>query len=99
MKAIEVFKPVYFWDCIKEEIDLKDDADFVVERVLSRSLNDDRVENLNKLIKYYPIEFIREVSKNSTQIFGNERIEEISKIIGIKPEEIKTYIPPDFYKK
>ncbi len=98
MKAIEIFKPVYFWDCIVEEIDLKDDAEFVIERVLARSLNEDRLNNIDRLKDIYPIDFIKEVARHSTQIFGNNKIEEIAKQIGIEPTEIATYILPNFYR-
>ncbi len=97
MKAIEIFDPVYFWDCVVEEIDLKDDAEFVVERVLARSLNEDEAINLEKLIEIYSIDFVKEVARReNSQIFGNERIELIAERIGIKPEEIRNYIPPSF---
>ncbi|MBS9775736.1 MAG: hypothetical protein KGV57_01430 [Fusobacterium sp.] len=90
-KAIEVFKEVYFWDCAKDKIDLFDDAEFVIERVFSQSLNKQREIDLEKVIEIYPIDLIRQVAKNSTQIFGNKRIEQISERIGIRPEEINTY--------
>lgn len=96
MKAIEVFEPYFFWDCQKEKIDLENDAEFVVERVLAYSLNEYETINLEKLITIYSIDFVREVAKNSTQIFGNERIELISKRIGVDPTEMNRYIPPCF---
>ncbi len=90
-RAIDIFNKVYFWDCAKDKIDLVNDAEFVIERVLSQSINKQRAIDLEKIIEIYPIELIKKVVKNSTQIFGNERIEQISERIGIKPEEINTY--------
>lgn len=92
MKAVDLFEPYFFWDCVVEEIDLKDDAEFIIERILARSFDEDREDNINKLLSIYAIEKIRTVAKNSTQIFGNNKIEKFSKIIGISPTEVKTYI-------
>lgn len=90
MKAINLFNEAFFWDCVKEEINTKEDENFIIERVLSQSLNRD--VDFIRLKEFFSIDKIVNVALNSSQIFGNERIEDIAIYFNIHPNEIQNYI-------
>ncbi|MGP2571262.1 DUF6922 domain-containing protein [Ornithobacterium rhinotracheale] len=94
-KAIEIFNEGFFWDCKKDQIDLEEDYDLVIERVLSHSMSYNRMENFQKLKEIYPLELIQEIAVNSTQIFGNEIIEDIAKFFDLNPKDFYRYIQYD----
>ena len=75
--AIKYFKKSYFWDCELGDIRLKSHLFLIIERVLSQSLELEK--DLAQLEDIYPISKIKEIALSSTQIFGNERINFISK--------------------
>ena len=76
-KAIDFFNKAYFWDCFQDKVLLDEDFVLVIQRVLSRSSDFDDLKILSDI---YNIEAIIYVIKTETnQIFGNERIERISK--------------------
>lgn len=85
----KLFKTSFFWDYQIENLDLKNDAIIVIERVLSQSLNLER--DYPKLLNIYTSDFIKKIFENSVQIFGNERIEKISSFLNINPQNIQNY--------
>jgi len=89
-QAIKYFHGSYFWDCIKEEIKLKSDYQIVIERVLSRTANNFKVD-LSNLDKFYCKSLIKQLAVKAEELRGNEIIEYLSIRYNLSPEDFKTY--------
>lgn len=89
-KAIDFFSEVYFWEYDLNNILLDEDSNLIIERVLSQSPNLDI--DLVQLESFYSINLIINIiKKRNNQIFGNERIEIISKRYNLDLNNFKRY--------
>lgn len=89
-KVIDVFNSAFFWDADLDTLSFEKDREYIIERVLARSLwlNEDLV----KLENFYDKDLIISLAVNSGQIFGNEQIEEIAEHYQINPKNFVRYV-------
>lgn len=87
----DLYSRAIFWDVKMDELSVKRDKDFIIQRVLSRHMNE--VENLINLEKLYSKNIIKSYAKNSSEIFGNENIEFLANHYGLNPKGFKKYLP------
>ncbi|WP_057939103.1 DUF6922 domain-containing protein [Algoriphagus resistens] len=85
----DYFPKEIFWDVNLDELDYKEDSDFVISRVLDWGNFKNSWYNLKKL---YPNDMIRYYCLNQSQIFGNENIEFLGNLFNINPELFPRYI-------
>ncbi len=89
-ELVDLFPKAIFWDVALEKLSIKDDKDFIIQRVLSWHMdNEERLENLEKL---YAIEDIKHYALKSNEIFGNEAIEFLAKRYNLEPSQFQKYI-------
>ena len=86
----DIFPREMFWDIDMDNLSLEKDSDFIIQRVLSRSMHNS--EYLGKLEKLSSIKKIREIALQSSEIRGNEDIEFIAERYQLRPEQFKKYI-------
>lgn len=89
-KVTDVFNAAFFWDADLETLSFEEDKEYIIERVLARSLWLE--EDLPKLEQLYDRELIVDLAINSIQIYGNKRIEKIAKYYSLKTEYFDKYI-------
>ncbi len=76
-KAIDFFSKVYFWDRLQDKVLLDEHFVLVIERVLSRAADFNDLKILSDIYNIEAIIYV--IKRKNNQIFGNERIERISK--------------------
>lgn len=81
----DLYSRAIFWDVKMDDLSIKRDKDFIIQRVLSRHMN--KIENL------YSKNIIKSFVKNSSEIFGNENIEFVASRYGLNPRGFKKYLP------
>lgn len=86
----DIFPREMFWDMNMDDLSLEKDSDFIIQRVLSRSMHNS--EYLVKLEKLYSNSEISAIALQSSEIRGNEDIEFIAERYQLKPEQFKKYI-------
>lgn len=84
----DLYSCAIFWDVKMDDLSIKRDRDFIIQRILSRHMN--KIENLEKL---YSKKIIKSYAKNSSEIFGNENIEFVASRYGLNPMGFKKYLP------
>lgn len=90
-KAVDFFRPGYWWDCDKDKILIEQDYDIVIERVLSQS--NELSRDLAVLDKIYTEEIIKYIAlEQNGQIFGFEQIEEIAKHYNLDANKFRRYV-------
>lgn len=90
-KLLDLFPAVMFWDVDPNRLDWKDDADFIIPRVLQWHLDNEEI--LYNLDKIYNKDAILYFAKNSRgEIRGNENIEFFCKHYNVAPESFPQYI-------
>src|SRR5690554_1900727 len=86
-----MFRKAMFWDVDMDNLSIKKDKGFIIERVLAGSMkNPQYLENLEKL---YPVSDIKHVARNSRNLRGNDSIRFIAKRYHLNPQSFKQYIP------
>lgn len=90
IRLSDYFPKAIFWDVDLDLLDYKEDADFVIERILNWGWVGNVWDRLDEL---YPKKAIVYYCKNSSEIRGNEKIEVIAERYGLKPGDFKGYIP------
>ncbi|MBD8491085.1 hypothetical protein IFO69_20190 [Echinicola sp. CAU 1574] len=73
-----------------DRLDYRDEIDFIIPRVLDKGLLFDCLDNLEQL---YSLEAIQYFCKNSSQVFGNEKIKFLAKKYRLKPKQFLRYDP------
>lgn len=87
----DLFPHEMFWDVDMNSLSPKKDSRFIIQRVLSRSMNNS--EYFEKLESLYSNKRIKSIALQSPEIIGNEDIEFIANRYHLKPERFKKYIP------
>jgi hypothetical protein len=87
----DLFPYEMFWDVEIDNLSLEKDSRFIIQRVLSRSMNNS--EYFEKLEKLYSNKRIKSIAIQSPEIIGNEDIEFIASRYHLNPERFKKYIP------
>ena len=80
-----------FWDVDPNLLDIKNDKDFIIERVLSRNMGNPLY--LEKLEDLYSKKEIIKYALSSNQIRGNNAIRLIAQRYGLNPNNIKNFNP------
>lgn len=89
-KVTDVFRAFFFWDADLDTLSFEEDKEYIIERVLARSLWLE--EDFQKLEQLYDKDLIIDLAINSIQIFGNEQIEEIAQHYNLQPTQFVRYI-------
>lgn len=89
-KVIEVFNSAFFWDADLNALSFEEDKEYIIERVLARSMWLDK--DLPKLEQLYDRNLIIDLAINSIQIFGNEHIEALAQYYNLQPAQFVRYI-------
>lgn len=90
INILDYYPKGLFWDVHADRLHWKDDAWYIVDRVLSRS--EAYPENLDKLESIYPLKGIKQVALESASIFGQEYITELSKRYNLDKTKFKNWI-------
>jgi len=85
----DYFPKAIFWDVDIDQLDYREDADFIIPRVLDWGNFKNAWDNLELL---YPRELIEFYCLNQAQIFGNENIEKLAAKFNLSPEQFPRYI-------
>ena len=89
-KLNSIFPKSMFWDVKMEELSIKHDEEFIIERVLGTPKCDEKhFDNLEKL---YSVPKIKHFALKSEAIVGNETIEFVAKRYGLNPKEFKSWV-------
>jgi len=79
-----------FWDVDRDDLSVIDDSNLIISKVLNRSYP--KPWAIDILEKIYPVEYIKNVALDSSQIMGNDTIEKIASRYGLSPDSFKKYI-------
>lgn len=85
------FQKWMFWDVDMGKLSVKEDKFFIIDRVLSGSMENPKY--LQQLDKMFSRQDIINVAKSSRSIRGNESIRFIANRYGMDPKSFKQYIP------
>ena len=85
------FRKWMFWDVNMDKLSISHDKFFIVDRVLSGSMENPIY--LERLERIFSKQEIIKAAKSSNSIRGNEAIRFIAKRYGISPNSFKQYIP------
>ena len=84
------FQRWMFWDVDMGQLSIKKDKAFIIDRVLSGSM--ENAKYLERLDKIYSKKDIINVAKSSNSIRGNESIKFIANRYGMNPKAFKQFI-------
>jgi hypothetical protein len=85
-----IFPKVMFWDVDMDTLSIVYDDDFIIQRVLSRTVRD--INDLHKLENLYSINKIKYYALNSNEIRGNELISFIAEHYDLNPIDFRNWL-------
>ncbi|WP_392421149.1 DUF6922 domain-containing protein (plasmid) [Capnocytophaga canis] len=91
-KVSDFFPRRMFWEYNMDGLCLQKDKDFIIERVLNRSLLSELEQNIRLLENLYSREYVLALSLHCTEIYGNETIEIIANHYNVSPKKFYRYI-------
>lgn len=90
-RDLSVFRRAMFWDVNMDNLSVKRDKAFIIERVLSGSMKNPKY--LDHLEKLYSIQDIKKVASSSNQLRGNDSIAFIADRYHMDVNSFKQFIP------
>lgn len=91
-KVSDFFPRRMFWEYNVDGLSLQKDKDFIIERVLNRSLLPELEQNICLLENLYSKEYVLALALHCTEIYGNEAIEIIANHYQLNPKKFHQYI-------
>ena len=89
IRLSDYFPKAIFWDVNLDQLDYREDADFIISRVLDWGEYRGAWDKLELL---YPKKLIQHHCIHQAQVFGNENIEKLAQKFDLKPVQFPRYV-------